>query len=145
MLAAGQHQAADRHHVHAADGFTDRVALIDIGLRYEFIDLDGAGGLKRNVVELLLVNLDVGVGIDLEALRDVLVEDFFARIGIHLEVFNAVTGRVVDLVEADHFGIGGGRKKRYRTGNQGKAQKALPVGRGAMGKTPTQRTQQNLN
>jgi len=39
-----------------------------------------------------------------------------------------VAGIPVDLIEADFFGLGSGRIQSDRTGNEGKAQKALPVG-----------------
>jgi hypothetical protein len=44
-----------------------------------------------------------------------------------------VAGIPVDLVEADLFGIGGGRVERDGTGDERKAQKAFPVGAGGHG------------
>jgi hypothetical protein len=49
----------------------DQVELVDVRLRYEFVDVDGPGALERDVVELVLVDGDVGVGVDLVALDDV--------------------------------------------------------------------------
>ena len=73
MLAVGQHYASDRDLVHAADGFTDnregvmtdlavgheiigadQITTVDVGLGYEFIDLDGVRRLQRNVFEFVL-------------------------------------------------------------------------------------------
>ena len=130
VLAVGQHHAADRDLVHAADGFADhregvmadlavghevigpdQIAVVDIGLRHELVDLDGAGGFQRDVVEFVLGDLDIGVGIDLVALHDVVGGDLLAGVGIDLHVFDAMAGVAVDLVEADLLGIGGGRKQ----------------------------------
>ncbi|HWO31717.1 MAG TPA: hypothetical protein VNO32_23225 [Candidatus Acidoferrum sp.] len=60
--------------------------------------------------------------------HDVFVGNFFAGVRIDLKVFDAVAWVFVDLIEADLFGIGTGRKQRDRTSNKGKAQKAFPVG-----------------
>jgi hypothetical protein len=49
-------------------------------------------------------------------------------IGVHLHVFDAVPGAPNNLVETDLFGIEGGRIQSDRTGNEGKAQKAVPIG-----------------
>ena len=126
VLAVGQHHAADRDLVHAADGFADHregvvadlavrheiigadhIAAVDIGPRHELVDLDGAGRFQRDVVKLVLRHLDVGVGVDLVALHDVFVGDFLAGVGIDLGIFDAMAGLAVDLVEA--------RPSRYPT------------------------------
>ena len=73
VFAVGQHHAADRDLVHAADGFadhgegvvadlavgdeivgTDQIAVVDVGLGHEFVDLDGVGRLQRDVLEFIL-------------------------------------------------------------------------------------------
>ena len=84
-------------------------------------------------VELVLRHLDVGVGVDLVALHDVLVGDFLAGVGVDLGVFDAVAGLAVDLVERDLLGIRRRRIEGDRTGHERKAQKTLPIGAGAMG------------
>ena len=84
-------------------------------------------------VELVLRHLDVGVGVDLVALDDVLVGDFLAGVGVDLRIFDAVAGLLVDLVEGDLLGVGGGRIQRDRTGHERKAQEAFPVGTGGHG------------
>ena len=99
-------------------------------LRHKLVDVDRAGGFERDVFQLVLRHLDVGVGIHLVALDDVVVRDFLARVGINLRVFDPVAGLLVDLVEADLLGIGSGRVQSDRAGNEGKAQKAFPVGTG---------------
>jgi len=90
VLAGGKHNAADRDLVHAADGLADhregvvadlavgnevigadQIAAVDLAARHEFVDLDGAGRIQRDVVELFLGDLDIGVGVDLVALHDV--------------------------------------------------------------------------
>jgi len=51
---------------------------------------------------------------------------------IDLKVFDAVVCVFVDLIEADLFGIGSGRKQSDRTSNKGKAQKPFQLARGAV-------------
>ena len=51
---------------------------------------------------------------------------------VHLGVFDAMASLSVDLVEADFLGIRSGRIQSDRTGNKRKAQKAFPVGTGAI-------------
>src|ERR1700704_2151916 len=89
--------------------------------------VDGACGFERNVFQLVFRHLNVGVGVDLVALHDVIVGNFLAGISIDLGVFDAVASLSVDLVEADFLGIGSGRIQSNRTGNKRKAQKAFPV------------------
>src|SRR5882757_11019906 len=43
-------------------------------------------------------------------------------------VFNAVASVSVDLIEADLFGIGGGRVQRDRTGDEGQTKETFPIG-----------------
>ena len=78
MLAVGENHAADRHLVHFPDGFpdhregvvtdlavgtqvvrTDQIARVDVGLVDELVDLDGPRRLQRQLLELLLGDLDV--------------------------------------------------------------------------------------
>jgi hypothetical protein len=68
---------------------------------HEFVDVDGAGAIERDVVELVLVDGDVGVGVDLKALDDVVAGHFFAGLGVDLGVFDAVASSLVDLVEVE--------------------------------------------
>ena len=159
MLAVGQHHAADRDLVQAADGFADHrkrvvadlavrhqiigadhIAAVDVGARHEFVDLDGAGRFQREVVKLVLCHLDIGVGIDLVALHDVFVGDFLAGVGVDLGVFDAMAGLAVDLVERDLLGIRRCRIEGDRAGHERKAQKAFPVGAGGHGQTPRDAT-----
>ena len=88
---------------------------------------------QRDVVEFVLRHLDVGVGIDLVALHDVIGSDFLAGVGIDLGVFDAVAGLAVDLIEADLFAIRRRRIKGDRAGHERKAQEAFPVGAGGHG------------
>ena len=120
----------------------DHIAAVDVAAWHEFVDLDGAGRLQRDVVELVLGHLDIGVGVDLVALDDVLVGHFLAGVRVDLGVLDAVAGLAVDLVEGDLFGIRGRRIKGDRAGHQRKAQKALPVGAGGHEITP--KTQQTI-
>ena len=124
VLAVGQHHASDRDLVHGADGFADHcecivadlavrheiigadhVTAVDIGPRHELVDLDGAGRFQREFVKLVLRHLNVGVGVDLVALHDVVVGDFLTGIGVDLGVFDPVAGLAVDLVEGNLLGV----------------------------------------
>jgi hypothetical protein len=122
VLAVGQHDPPDGDHVHFADGLadhgegvvpdlavrtevigTDIVARIDLLALHELVDVDGARGLQCDVFELFFRHLYEGVGVDLEALDDVLARYLLAGLGVGARVLNAVTGVLVDLVEADFF------------------------------------------
>ena len=74
MLAAGEHQAADRNPAHLADCFAnDREgvmanlaldsARVDLDAVDEHVDLDGLGRLQRHVLEFFLGHLDESVGV----------------------------------------------------------------------------------
>ena len=89
--------------------------------------------LARHIVEFVLGDLDIGVGVDLVALHDVVGRDFLASIGVDLGVFDAVAGLAVDLVEGNLLGVRRRRIKGDRTGHEGKTQKTLPIGAGGHG------------
>jgi hypothetical protein len=108
---------AVRHEVVGADN----IAAVDIGSRNEFVDLDGAGRFQRDVVEFVLRHLDVGIGVDLVALHDVVVGDFLAGLGVDLGVFDAVAGLAVDLVEGDLLGVRRRRIEGDRAGHEREA------------------------
>src|ERR1700675_1580648 len=86
VLAVGQQHPYNCDHVHLADRFaddgegvvpdlpvwtkvvgTDDVAGIDFFALPGLVDLDGPRRFQRDVFELLLGHLDVGVGVDPEA------------------------------------------------------------------------------
>src|SRR5205823_2117610 len=157
VLAVGQHHAADRDFIHAAAGLadhrigvvadlavrheiigTDQVAVVDVALRYELVDLNRVGRVERDVVELVLADLDVGVGVDLIALDNVLGGHLVTGLGVDLEVLDPVAGLAVDLVERDLLGIRRGRIERVRAGHERKTQKTLPIGAGGHGLLQTQ-------
>jgi hypothetical protein len=108
----------------------DQIAGVDLGAVDKLVDLDGPGRFQRDVLELLLRDLDEGVGVDLVALDDVLVGDLLAGVGIDLRVLDPVAGLPVELVERDLLGFRCGRIKRDGTGDERKAQKAFPVSAG---------------
>jgi hypothetical protein len=120
----------------------DQIARIDIGLGHELVDLDGARRVERDVFQFVLRDLDVAVGIDLVALHDLVRRDLLASVGIDLEVLDPVTSGAVDLIEADLLRVRCRREQCYRTGNEGKAQKALPIGARGHDATPEQNATQ---
>src|SRR3569623_667826 len=97
VLATGQHHPPDRDLVHLPDGLADhregvvpdlavraqivgpdQIARIDVAAVDEFVDLDGARRLQRDLLELLFRDLDVLAFLDLVALDDVLVGNLVA-------------------------------------------------------------------
>ena len=92
---------AIRHDVVGAD----QIEIVDLAARHELVDLDGAGGFKRDVFEFVLGDFEIAVGIDLVAFDDVFGGDFLAGIGVDLQVAYPVAGFLVDLVETDFFGF----------------------------------------
>jgi hypothetical protein len=105
----------------------DDVARVDFLASYELVYLDRARGFQRDVLELLLGHLDVGVGVHLEGFHDVFGRHILAGLGVHARVLDAVTSIPIDLVEADLFGIGNGRVERDGTGDP-----TPPPGRAAL-------------
>jgi hypothetical protein len=87
-----------------------------------------ARGFKGDVIEFFLGNFQIPVSVDLIPLDDIRGLDFLAGVGVDLQIFDPVSGLLVDLVETDLVGLRRGREKRDRTGNQRKAQKAFPIG-----------------
>lgn len=135
MLATGQHDPPDRDLVHPSDGLPDhgegvvtdlaigakvvgpdKVTRIDVGFVHEFIDLDGARGFQRDLLEFFFGDLDELVLLDLVAPDDVLVRDLVTGVHVHLQVLDSVAGLPVELVERDLLALGCGGVKRHRAG-----------------------------
>jgi hypothetical protein len=146
VLAVGQHDPPDRDLVHRSNGLpdhcesvvadlavgpqvvgTDQVAGVDLIALDEFVDLDGAGGFQRELVQLFLADLDEVVFVERIGLDDVLVRDLLASVGVHFGILDPVAGFPVELVERDLLGFRGGRVQRDGTGDERKAQEAFPV------------------
>jgi len=89
----------------------------------------------------LFESLDVGVGVYLVAFDYFVRGNLLPRLSIHLQVFDPVTGLLVELVEMDLFGIGCGWVQSDWASHEGKAQKAFPIGAGGhdVGTPKTQR------
>jgi hypothetical protein len=88
---------------------TDNITWVDVRAWYELVDLDRSCRFQCDVLELFLGNFDIGVGIDLERLDDILAGHFFTGIGVDPRILDAVAGVSVDLIEADLLRIGGRR------------------------------------
>src|SRR5262249_35561435 len=106
---------------------TDHIEIVDFGAPNEFVDFDGPRALKRNRLDLFIVDLDVAALVDLIALDDLVLAHFLAGVLIDLAVADAVARFLVDLIEADLLAFAGRGEKLNRTRHQGKAQEALPV------------------
>jgi hypothetical protein len=96
-------------------------AYVDLIAWHELIDVDRVVRLQRDVVELVLGDFEVGVGVDLVALDDILAIDVFASFGVDPLILDPVSSLAVDLVERDLFGVRGRRKQCDRTSHQGEA------------------------
>jgi hypothetical protein len=83
VLPVGQHDATDGDLVHLADGLLDhregvvpdlavgarivrpdQIARVDLGLLHELVDLDGASGFKRDLLELFLARSQGVIAMD---------------------------------------------------------------------------------
>src|SRR5262249_49392835 len=107
---------------------TDDVTRVDLLALDELIDLDRACGLERDVLELVLRHLEVAALVDLITLDDVVVGNLLAGLRVDADVFDAMAGVLVDLIEADFLGVGGSGIERHRTGHEREAEKTFPVG-----------------
>jgi hypothetical protein len=108
---------------------SDQIARVDVLAFDELVDLDRACRLQRDVLEFVLRHLEIGVFVDLISLDDVLARDFLAGVRVDAYIANAMPGLLVDLVEADLLGIGGGGIQRDGTGHEREPQKTFPIGR----------------
>jgi hypothetical protein len=89
-------------------------------------------GLDFNLLKLFRLDGDIGVGIDLVALDDILGLDLIARIGVHFHISDAMPGLSVDLVEADLFGIGGDGNRATGQVTSERRRKPFQLARGTL-------------
>src|SRR5215472_11446153 len=146
VLAACEHDAAERHHVHLANGVTDDgkgilsdltirrdvvrrvdIALVDLALRNELVDVDGPRAFNLNGLELLVLDKEILALADLIASRNVLPRDGLAGLGIHVLLLEPVSGLSIDAIETDFFPQRRGRVESDRARNEGKPKVALPI------------------
>ena len=93
---------------HQIIGFVE-IDFVDLVARHEAFDVDRVGALERYLVELFLLEQNVGVA-GLVALDAVLLRDLLAALGVDHVIADAVAGFAVDDVEADALAGAGGRK-----------------------------------
>src|SRR5262249_45223745 len=103
---------------------------IDLSAVDELVEINRARGFERDVLQLLLRHLDERVLVERVAFDDVLIGDLVARVGIDLEIFDAVPSLPVELVERNLLALGGGGVERDRAGHEREPQEAFPVGSG---------------
>jgi hypothetical protein len=146
VLPAGEHDAAERHHVHLGNGITDDsksilsdltvgrdvvrrvdIALVDLALWDELVNIDGPRAFNLNGLELLVLDKEIVALADLIASRDVLPRDDTASLGIHVLLLEPVSGLPIDAIEADFFPQRRGRVESDWTGNERKPKIAIPV------------------
>ena len=134
MLAVGEHDAGQRHPALVLHGVADDgegllaalavrhdvvgplvVALVDLLLRHELVDVDGVRALELDRVDLLGLDLDVLALGELVAPSLVVLVDGLAGLLIDHLLAQAVAGLAVDLVEVRLLGLAG-RRDRARPG-----------------------------
>jgi hypothetical protein len=76
--------------------------------------------------------------VSVSTLRYVFVGNFLARVSINLHVLDAMASILVDLIEADLFGIGNGRIQATGQVTSERRKNPFPLARGAIQNTPTQ-------
>src|SRR5262249_1746801 len=89
-----------------------------------------SASFNRDVGELVILNLDVGVLADGIALHLLLGRHFLPGDGVHHLPVQAVAGGAVEGVEADFIGGGGGGVDGDGSAHQAQLEVALPVGAG---------------
>src|SRR3982074_772883 len=120
MLAAGQHDPAERYTVHAGNDIPDYdksilsnvprrgdvvraqiIEIINLLLRHEFVDFNNVPTFERDRFELIVCNLDVFALADLVGFDDIVIVDRFARLRVDLQVTNTMAGSLIDQVKPD--------------------------------------------
>jgi hypothetical protein len=101
--------------------------LVDFLLRHELIDLEGARALDGDRLELLGLELDILALAHFVTLDDVGCVDVLVSLRVHFAVFDAVAGRLVNLMEPDLLPLAAGGKQRHRTRDEREFQVAFPV------------------
>src|SRR4029077_19294158 len=93
----------------------DVVGIVEVHLVYLFtghklVDLYRALALNCYGLKFLGLDVDILTLADLVALDDLSRIDLLSGLGVHLPVFDAVAGILVDLMEADFFASRSGWK-----------------------------------
>jgi hypothetical protein len=104
------------------------IALVDLGLRHEAVDVDRMAALDRHGVELFVLDGQVDAFIDLVAAPFIVRLDRVARSFVDQLLTKAIAGFLVDLPEGDPVARRGRRVKRDRARDEGKLEITLPVG-----------------
>ena len=163
MLPACQHDPAECHHVHFADGVTDDrkgilsdltirrdvvrridIALVDLALRNELIDVDGSRAFNLNGLELLVLYNEILAFADLIPSRNVLPRDDLAGPGIHILLLQPVSGLPIDAIETDFFAAARRPGREQLDRKRGKAEGSPSNSRAGPWDTPTIGARGNL-
>ena len=97
---------------------TVQIEIVDLGSRYELIDLDRMLAFDRYCLEFFLCYFDILSLADLITHDDILVIDLFTRHVIDLAVFDPVSSVFVDLMESDLLALRCCRKELDWTRHQ---------------------------
>jgi hypothetical protein len=94
------------------------VELIDLRLRHELFDIDGALGLDSDGLELLWLHLNILAFGDFISLNDLIWRDLLACLRIDFAIADAIAGLFVEPIEADLFALGNRGIEGYGTGDE---------------------------
>src|SRR5215471_11703213 len=103
------------------------IALVDLALRNELVDVDGPRAFKLNGFELLVFDDEMLAFADLIPSRSVLPRDDLASLGIHVLLPPPMSGLPIDAVETNFFPQRRGGVESDWTGNEGKSKVPLPI------------------
>jgi hypothetical protein len=103
------------------------IEFVDLCLRHELVDLDGAFAFNSHSLEFFARHVDIFAFSELIAFDDVGLLDVIAGFGIDLTITDAIAGLFVELMEADFFALGCRRVERDRARNEGKLEISLPI------------------
>ena len=95
--------------------------------RDKFVDVDSTGAFERDVLELSLSTVDIGVGIDLVALDDVVGGNFVAGLGIDLGVLMRWPVCLLIWLKLTFSVSEVAGKKRHWASHSDSFRKALPI------------------
>jgi hypothetical protein len=95
---------------------TNEVSRVDLRFLDELIDFDRTRRLMRDLLKLFLGNLYEGFPVQRVGLHDVLIRDFPTGLGIDFQIFDAVAGPTVELIEGNLLAFG----RHDRASDEGK-------------------------
>src|SRR6185437_3545210 len=103
------------------------VAVVDLGARYEAVDVDRVRALDLDLLELVVLDHQVLALADLVAAPDVLALDHVAALAVDQLLLQPVAGLLVDAMEAHLLGARRRRIERNRARDDAEPQTPRPL------------------